>query len=80
MVAKVDRMGLVVRMLLPVLGREVAKDQQFLSVFLQAERRLGALRLIGLEEQIACLLGVCLCLGPPDRVQGLFRFRLGRLG
>ena len=29
---------------------------------------------------IECLLGVCLRLGLPDRVQGLFRLRLDRLG
>ena len=35
---------------------------------------------LGFNEQFECLLGVCLGFGPPDRVQCLFRFRLGRLG
>ena len=65
---------------LPVLGREVVKGQQFFSVFLEAESGFRIFRLIGFNEQVECLLGVCLCLGLPDRVQGLFRFRLGRLG
>ena len=60
---------------LPVLGRKVVKGQQFFSVFLQADSGFRILRLIGFNEQLECLLGVCLCLGLPDRVQCLFRFR-----
>ena len=56
---------------LPVLGRKVVKGQQFLSVFLQAECGFRILRFIGFNEQVECLLGVCLRLGLPDRVQGL---------
>ena len=63
-----------------MLGREVEEGQQFFAVFLEAESGFRILRFIGFNEQVKCLLGVCLCLGLPDRVQGLFRFRLGRLG
>ncbi len=40
---------------LPVLGRELEKGQQFLAVFLQADGRLGVLRLVDFKEQVECL-------------------------
>ena len=49
---------------LPVRGREAVKSQQFFSVFLQADGRLGVLRLIGFKEPVECLLGVCFSFGP----------------
>ena len=58
---------------LPVRGREAVKSQQFFSVFLQADGRLGVLRLIGFKEQVECLLDVCFSFGLPDGLQGLFR-------
>ena len=63
---------------LPVRGREAVKSQQFFSLFLQADGRLGVLRLIGFKEQVECLLGVCFSFGLPDGVQGQFRLCLNR--
>ncbi len=37
---------------LPMLGREVEECHEFLTIFLQAQRRLGVLWLIGFDEQI----------------------------
>ncbi len=45
---------------LPVLSRKIIEDHQLLMVFVWTQRCLRALRLIGLDEQVKCLLRCCL--------------------
>ena len=65
---------------LPMLGGEVEECHEFLTVFLQAKRRLGIFGLVGLDEQIKGLLGISLGLSLPDIVYRGFGFWLGQRG
>ena len=56
---------------LPVLRREIVKDQQLLTILLQAQRRLRVLRLIGPDEQGKGPLGLFLGVDLPDLMQRL---------
>ncbi len=56
---------------LPVLRREIIKDQQLLTILLQTQRHLWVLRLIGPDEQVKGPLGLFLGVGLPDLMQRL---------
>ncbi len=63
---------------LPVLRREIVKDQQLLTILLQTPRRLRVLRLIGPDEQVKSPLGLLLVMGLPDLMQRLLGLGLCR--
>lgn len=53
---------------LPMLGWEVEECHEFLTIFLQAQRRLGVLGLVDFNEQIECIFRIVFGLGLPDVV------------
>ena len=53
---------------LPMLSWEVEERHEFGSIFLQAQRRLGILGLVGFDEQIQGLLRILFGLGLPNVV------------
>ena len=62
---------------LPMLSWEFEECHEFGPIFLQAQRRLGILGLIGFDEQIEGLLRILFGLGLPDVVDRGFGLWLG---
>ena len=66
---------------LPVLGRKVEERHEFVAIFLQAQRCLGILWLIGFDEEIESLVRIVFGLSLPDIVDrglGLWLRQLGQ--